>query len=122
MRTWGRPPSPELLSNGASGLTVTSWVASAENTAVIQLNNTGTRRLSLTSQLLDGLAGSAGNPATYGSTNNSTWLNVSPDTVYLELGNQLHNVACSAPFTGKIADLRLYQSGLVGGDAGQSGR
>jgi hypothetical protein len=100
--------------NGSSGLSVTSWVASAENTAVIQLNNTGTSPLSLSSQLLDGFAGSAGNPATYGVTNNSTWLSVSPDTVYLELGNQLHNLSGTAPFTGKIADLRLYNQALTG--------
>jgi len=100
--------------NGASALAVTSWVASAENTAVIQLNNSGTTPLVLTSQLLDGLAGSAGNPATYGSTNNSTWLNVSPDSVYVELGNQLHNSLGTAPFTGKIADLRLYNQALSG--------
>jgi len=99
--------------NGSSALSVTSWVASAENTAVIQLNNTGTSSLSLTSQLLDGLAGSAGNPATYGSTNNSTWLYVSPDTVYLELGNHLH-MSSSAPFTGKIADLRFFNQVLPG--------
>jgi hypothetical protein len=73
-----------------------------------------TSPLSLTSQLLDGFAGSTGNPATYGSTNNSTWLNVSPDTVYVELGNQLHNAAGTAPFTGKIADLRLYNQALSG--------
>ena len=98
----------------ASSLSVTSWVASAENTAVIQLNNNGTSPLSLTSQLLDGFAGSTGNPATYGSTNNSTWLNVSPDTVYIELGNQMHNAAGTAPFTGRIADLRLYNQALSG--------
>jgi hypothetical protein len=108
--------------NGTSSLVVTSWVASAENTAVIQLNNTGTSPLALTSQLLDGLAGSAGNPGTYGSTNNSTWLNVSPDSVYVELGNQLHNSLGTAPFTGKIADMRLYNQALSGGYAGQSGR
>ena len=100
--------------NGASALSVTSWVASAENTAVIQLKNNGTSPLSLSSQLLDGLASSAGNPGTYGSTNNSTWLNVSPDTVYLELGNQLHNTLGTAPFTGRIADLRLYNQALSG--------
>ena len=100
--------------NGNSALTVSSWVANSENTAVIQLNNSGTSPLSLTSQLLDGFAGSKGNPATYGSTNNSTWLNVSPDMVYVELGNQLHNAAGTAPFTGKIADLRLYNQALSG--------
>ena len=58
--------------------------------------------------MIDGFAGTTGNPATYGATNNSTWLYVSPDTVYLELGNQLHNQFGAAPFTGRIADLRLY--------------
>jgi hypothetical protein len=100
--------------NGSSSLSVTSWVASAENTAVIQLNNTGTSPLALSSQLLDGFASSAGNPGTYGATNNSTWLSVSPDTVYVELGNQSHNLAGTAPFTGKIADLRLYNQALSG--------
>ncbi len=102
------------FANGASSLTVTSWVAAAENTAVIQLNNSGSQPLALTSQLLDGLALSAGNPATYGSTNNSTWLYVSPDTVYVELGNQLHNNLGTAPFTGKIADFRLFTQALSG--------
>jgi hypothetical protein len=106
------------FANGAASLTVTSWVASAENTAVIQLNNTGTSALSLTSQMLDGFAGTTGNPATYGATNNSTWLNVSPDTVYLELGNQLHNQFGAAPFTGRIADLRLYNQALSGATLG----
>ena len=98
------------------GLSVTSWVATKENTAVIQLNNVGTQPLTLSSQLLDGFAGSVGNPATYGSTNNSTWLNVSPDTVYLELGNQMHNVlAAGAPsFNGRIADVRLFDRALSG--------
>jgi len=96
------------------GLSVTSWVAAKENTAVIQLKNIGTQPLSLSSQLLDGFAGSAGNPATYGSTKNSTWLNVSPDTVYLELGNELHNVLEKAPFTGRIADVRLFNEALSG--------
>jgi len=100
--------------NSTSSLVVTSWVATAENTAVIQLNNSGTTPLALTSQLLDGLAGSAGNPATFGSTNNSTWLSVSPDSVYVELGNQMHNSLGNAPFTGKIADLRLFNQALSG--------
>jgi hypothetical protein len=102
------------FANGAASLTLTSWVASAENTTVIQLNNNGSSPLSLTSQMLDGFAGTTGNPATYGSTNNSTWLKVSPDTVYLELGNELHNQFGAAPFTGKIADLRLYNQALSG--------
>jgi len=102
------------FANGAASLTLTSWVASAENTTVIQLNNNGASPLSLTSQMLDGFAGTSGNPATYGATNNSTWLNVSPDTVYLELGNQLHNQFGAAPFTGRIADLRLYNQALSG--------
>jgi hypothetical protein len=98
------------------GLSVMSWVATAENTAVIQLKNVGKQPLTLSSQLLDGFAGSAGNPATYGSTKNSTWLNVSPDTVYFELGSQKHNVlAASAPsFNGRIADVRLFDEALSG--------
>ena len=102
-----------LFANGASALSITSWVATAENTAVLQLNNGGSQPLSLTSQLLEGFAGSAGNQATYGSTNNSTWLKVSPDTVYLELGNQLHNALGTAPFAGKLADLRLFDEALT---------
>ncbi len=100
--------------NGASALSVTSWVATAENTAVIQLKNTGTQPLALSSQLVDGFASSPGNPATYGATNNSTWLHVSPDSVFFELGNQLHNVLGTAPFTGKIADVRLFNQALSG--------
>ena len=102
--------------NGDSALSVTSWVATAENTAVIELRNTGAAPLSLSSQLLEGFAGSTGNPATYGSTKDSTWLNVSPDTVYLELGNEMHNVlAAGAPsFNGRIADVWLLDQALSG--------
>jgi hypothetical protein len=102
------------FANGSSGLSVASWVASSENTAVIQLTNTGSQALSLSSQLLDGFAGSAGNPATYGSATNSTWLNVSPDTVNLELGNQLYNVLGASAFAGRIADLRVFNQALSG--------
>ncbi len=102
------------FANEACGLSVTSWVATAENTVVIQLKNPGLQPLALSSQLVDGFAGSAGNPATYGATSNSTWLHVSPDTVFLELGNQLHNVLGTAPFTGRIADVRLFNEALSG--------
>jgi hypothetical protein len=99
---------------GAAALSLTSWVATAENTVVIQLKNSGSQSLALSSQLVDGFASSPGNPATYGATKNSTWLHVSPDSVYFELGNQLHNVYGKAPFTGKIADVRLFKQALSG--------
>jgi hypothetical protein len=102
------------FANGSSSLALTSWVATSENTAVIQLTNTGSQTLALSSQLLDGFANSAGNPATYGSSTNSTWLNVSPDTVNLELGNQDFNANGNSPFTGAIADLRVYNQALSG--------
>ena len=96
------------------GLTLTSWVATSENTGVIHLRNTGTKPLSFGTLLEEGFSGSTGNPATYGATTNATWVKVSPDTVYLELGNQLHNALGTSPFEGRIADFRLFDKALDG--------
>jgi hypothetical protein len=102
------------LVSGSSGLAMASWVATSENTAVIALTNTGAQALTLSSKLVDGFNYSAGYPGIYGSSANSTWLNVSPDTVNLELGNQLYNANGTAPFKGAIADLRVYNQALSG--------
>jgi hypothetical protein len=59
------------------------------------------------------LRATTGNPATYGATNNSTWLSVSPDTVNIELGNHFY-VQSAAPFTGAIADFKLFTNALSG--------
>jgi hypothetical protein len=66
------------FTTGSSGLGMNAWIATSQNTAFIQLTNTGSQPLTLTSQLLDGY-GTAGNPGTLGYSTNSTWLNVSPD-------------------------------------------
>ena len=98
---------------GDSGLSITSWVAKSVNNAVIELKNTGSQTLTLSSQIVEGFSGSTGNAATYGETKGATWLHVSPDTIYLELGNRLHNALGPQPFTGKIADFRLFDTALA---------
>lgn len=95
---------------GASGLGLNSWIAVSQNTAYIQLTNTGSQPLTFSSKLLDAY-GTSGNPGTFGDTTNSTWLNVSPDAVYLELGNHM-NIGASAPLQGRIADLQIFSNAL----------
>ncbi|HXR08822.1 MAG TPA: LamG-like jellyroll fold domain-containing protein, partial [Candidatus Acidoferrum sp.] len=98
------------FTSGSSGLSLTSWIATSQNTAFIQLTNTGSQPLTLSSKLLDGF-GTAGNPGTLGYSTNSTWLNVSPDAVSLEIGNHL-NIGSSAPLQGRIADLQVFNQAL----------
>ena len=102
------------FTSGNFELTLTSWIATSQNTAFIQLNNTGSQPLTFSSQLLDGL-GTSGNPGTFGSSTNSTWLNVSPDSVNLEIGNHL-NVGSTAPLQGSIADVQIFNQALSGTD------
>jgi len=98
------------FTSGSSELTLTAWMATSQNTAFIQLSNTGSQPLTFSSRLLDGL-GTSGNPGTFGFAINSTWLNVSPDSVNLEIGNHL-NVGSSAPLNGRIADLQIFNQSL----------
>ena len=104
-----------------SRLTLDSWVASRENLLVLTLRNEGTKPLTITSQLLDGL-GTPGNTATRRTMADRTALQVSPDILHLELGNRLHDSGSEKPkpgaidekpFTGEIADFRLYDRNLT---------
>jgi hypothetical protein len=96
--------------SGSSGLSLVSWIATSQNTAFIQLTNTGSQPLTLTSKLLDGF-GTAGNAGTLGYSTNSTWLNVSPDSVNLEIGNHM-NIGSAAPLQGRIADMQIFNQAL----------
>ena len=96
---------------GSSSLGLNSWIATSQNTAFIQLTNTGSAPLTFTSQLRDAY-GTSGNPGTLGYLTNSTWLDVSPDAVYLELGNHTH-IGSSAPLTGRIADMQIFDQALT---------
>ena len=73
---------------GSSGLGLNSWIAASQNTAFIQLTNTGVAPLTFTSELFDAY-GTSGNPGTLGYSSSSTWLDVSPDAVFLEIGNKV---------------------------------
>lgn len=95
---------------GSSGLGLNTWIATSQNTAFIQLTNTGSQPLAFSSKLLDAY-GTAGNPGTLGYSAGSTWLSVTPDAVYLELGNHTH-ISSSAPLTGRIADLQIFNQAL----------
>ena len=74
------------------------------------MTNTGSQPLTLSSKLLDGF-GTAGNPGTLAYSASSTWLSVSPDAVYLELGNHTH-IGSSAPLQGRIADMQIFNQAL----------
>jgi fibronectin type 3 domain-containing protein len=94
----------------SSGLSLNAWIAASQNTAYLQLTNTGPNSLTFSSKLLDAY-GTSGNPATLGYTTNSTWLNVSPDAVFLELGNHV-NIGSAAPLQGRIANLEIFDQAL----------
>ena len=98
------------FTSGSSGLGLNSWIATSQNTAFIQLTNTGSQPLTFSSQLRDAY-GTSGNPGTLGYSASSTWLSVSPDAVYLELGNHTH-ISSSAPLTGRIADMQIFTNAL----------
>jgi hypothetical protein len=98
--------------SSTSELSLTSWLAVSQNTAFIQLSNSGSQPLTLSSSLLDGF-GTLGNQGTFGFTTNSTWLNVSPDSVNIEIGNHL-NVNSTAPLTGRVARVQIFNQALSG--------
>jgi alpha-L-fucosidase 2 len=99
---------------GGSGLGLSAWIAASQNTAYLQLTNSGSQPLTISSKLLDAF-GTAGNPGTLGYTTNSTWLNVSPDSVNLEIGNHM-NISSSAPLQGRIANLQIFNQALSGAE------
>jgi hypothetical protein len=99
----------KFTSNDAQ-LSFTCWVAATKNVVVIDLKNTGSQPLDLSSKLFDGL-GTNGNEATYGSDDSSTWLKVSPDAANLDIGNRL-SMGPRGGFEGKIASLKILDQAL----------
>jgi hypothetical protein len=95
----------------AAGLSFMSWVSTTKDMVVMELKNSGSQPLGVSSQLWDGL-GTAGNEATYGSLKGSTWLKVSPDTMDLSVGNRL-SMGPRGGFHGKIAGLRIFDQALA---------
>ena len=95
------------------GLKIESWVAYPENIVVTRLDNTGTKPLSFQTEVSDGYGG--GLPTLVGNTSDSTWLEVSPDTVPFQVGNRIINsrgpnrttIKTMKPFAGRIAGVRL---------------
>jgi hypothetical protein len=100
----------KFMSNGAE-LSFKTWVAATKNLVVVELHNTGSEPLELSSKLFDGL-GTNGNEATYGSSDASTWLKVSPDTMNFSIGNRLAT-GPRGGFNGQISDLRIYDQALT---------
>jgi len=74
------------LTSGASHLQYRAWVTAGRNFFVLQLHNTGSTALSMTGQLLDGF-GQLDQPPVRGVAGNTSFLNVSPDTVEASIGN-----------------------------------
>jgi alpha-L-fucosidase 2 len=103
-------------SDGAE-LSVKSWIPHSQNLLVVELNNTGTQPLTISSQLLDG-SSTPGNIATYQSQSipRSTALRVSPDSWPMELGNFLEHhgdkIIPHGVFQGDLADIRIYEQAL----------
>jgi hypothetical protein len=97
-----------------SELSVKSWVAATQNLVVVELSNTGTEPLNFNSKLVDGYS-TTGNEATYGSSENSTFLKVSPDSVNVELGNRFHG-GNLGPFQGQIADVQIFDHAISSSD------
>src|SRR5208283_5296636 len=96
-----------------TGLSLESWVAYPENVIVTRLENTGTKHLSFETEIADGYG--RGLPTLVGSSSDSTWLQVSPDTVPFEVGNRIcklpgpnrTTIKAMKPFVGRIAGLTL---------------
>ena len=101
------------------GLRMESWVAYPENIVVTRLENTGTKPLSFQSEVADGYAG--GLPTLIGSTKDSAWLEISPDTVPFEVGSRILKsmgpnrtvIKTPKPFVGRIAGLTLTAQGAA---------
>jgi hypothetical protein len=100
-----------------TGLSLESWVAYPENVVVTRLENNGTKPLSFETEIADGYGG--GLPTLVGSSSDSTWLQVSPDTVPFEVGNRIcklpgpnrTTIKAMKPFVGRIAGLTLAELG-----------
>ena len=99
------------FAKGDAQLSFASWVCAINNLVVIELKNTGSRPLNLSSKLFDGL-GTAGNEATYGSGEGLSWLKVSPDTMSVDIGNRF-GMGPRGGFQGKIAALRIFGQALA---------
>ncbi len=96
-------------------LSVKSWIPTSQNLLVLQLDNTGSQPLTISSQLLDGMS-TPGNEATYLSSPPTTALRVSPDSWQMELGNFLEHhgdrIIPHGVFQGDIAEVRMYEQAL----------
>jgi len=99
------------FTNSDAELSFTSWVSATKNLVVLDLKNTGAQPLGFSSKLWDGL-GTAGNEATYGSSEGSTWLKVSPDTMNVSVGNRL-SMGPRGGFQGQIAALKIFDQALA---------
>jgi hypothetical protein len=103
-----------------TGLSLDSWVSTAENILFIELKNSGKPPLTISGQIFDEL-GTPGNAATYSESGDTTALRVSPDSMDLELGNRTHNLGTQKPlsgvnteypFAGQLADFVLFDKCL----------
>jgi hypothetical protein len=105
----------KFTASGGAELSVKSWIPHSQNLLVVELTNTGTEPLTISSQLLDG-ASTPGNTATYQSAPEGTALRVSPDSWQMELGNFLEHhgdkIIPHGVFQGDMADVRIYEQAL----------
>lgn len=113
----------EFVSADGAKLSLKSWVAREENLLVLELKNSGSKALTISSKLSDGM-GTPGNATTmrpFGVSQHGVSLKVSPDIVDVELGNRLYgrtgeNPGKSPPlesaFKGEIADFMIYNDAL----------
>jgi hypothetical protein len=113
----------EFASADGAKLSLKSWVAREENLLVLELKNSGSKALTISSKLFDGM-GTPGNATTmqpFGISQHGVSLKVSPDIVDVELGNRLYgrtgeNPGKSPPlesaFKGEIADFMIYNDAL----------
>jgi hypothetical protein len=107
--------SGKFTASGGAELSLKAWIAKSQNLLVLELNNTGSEPLTLSSALFDG-ASTSGNEATYRSSPGSTSLLVSPDSWNMELGNFLEHhgnqIIPHGVFQGDMADVRIYPQAL----------
>jgi alpha-L-fucosidase 2 len=105
----------KFTAKSGAELSLKSWVAISQNLLVVELSNTGSEPLTISSKLLDA-ASTSGNEATYQSSPNSTALRVSPDSWKMELGNFLEHhgdrIIPHGVFQGDLADVRIYEQAL----------
>jgi hypothetical protein len=92
-------------------LSTTAWIAYPQNLVVTELANTGTVALHFTSALVDGL-GTPSLPADTGTTNDTSWIQVTPDLVDFQVGSRAAQLVKKGPktfaaFIGRIAGIEI---------------